>query len=72
MPKVLTQDQIDSQVAICQEPNEYMTNDPTLLLNITIGDESIVYAYDPDKKTAIFATEESWVPKTQKSTYVKK
>jgi len=27
-----------------------MINDPTLLLNVIIGDESIVYAYDPETK----------------------
>ena len=48
-----------------------MINDPTLLLNVITGDESIVYAYDPEKKTAIFAMEDSWVSKTQKSTYAK-
>jgi len=59
VPRVLTQDQKDSGVAICQELKETVKNDPTLLLNV-IRD-----------KTAIFAVEESWVTKTQKSTYAK-
>jgi len=46
-------------------------NDPTPLLKVITGDESIVYAYDRDK-TVIFAMEESCVSKTQKSTYAKK
>ena len=71
VPRVLTLDQKNSRVAICQELKETVINDPTLLLNVITGDESIVYAYDPDK-TAIFAMEESWVSKTQKSTYAKK
>ena len=50
MPRVLTQDQKDSRVAICQELKETVINDPTLLLNIITGDESIVYAYDPETK----------------------
>ena len=50
VPKVLTQDQKDSRVAICQELKETVINDPTLLLNAITGDESIVYAYDPEKK----------------------
>jgi len=41
-------------------------NDPTLLLNVIIGVESIVYAYDPET-TAIFAMEESRVSKTLKA-----
>ena len=47
--RALTQDQKDSRVAICQELKETVINDPTLLLNVITGDESIVYAYDPDK-----------------------
>jgi len=48
--RVLTQDQKDSRVAICQELKETVKNDPMLLLNVIIGDESIVYAYDPETK----------------------
>ena len=72
LPRVLTQVQKDSRVAICQELKETVINDPTLLLNVVTGDESIVYAYDLRDKTAIFAMEESWVSKTAKSTYAKK
>jgi len=50
MPRVLTQDQKDSRVAICQELKETVINDPTLLLNVITGDENIVYAYDPETK----------------------
>jgi len=50
VPRVLTQDQKDSRVAICQELKETVINDPTLLLNVITGDESIVYAKDPEKK----------------------
>jgi len=50
VPRVLTQDQKDSRVAICQELKETVKNDPTLLLNVITGDESIVYAYDPETK----------------------
>jgi len=44
VPTVLTLDQKDSRVAICQELKETVINDPTLLLNIITSDESIVYA----------------------------
>ena len=50
VPRVLTHDQKDSRVAICQELKETVINDPTLLLNVITGDESIVYAYDPETK----------------------
>ena len=50
VPRVLTQDQKDSRVAICQELKETVINDPTLLLNIITGDESIVCAYHLETK----------------------
>jgi len=50
VPRVLTQDQKDIRLAICQEPKETVKNDPTLLLNVIRSDESIVYAYDPETK----------------------
>ena len=50
VPRVLTHDQKDSRLAICQELKETVINDPTLLLNVITGDESIVYAYDPETK----------------------
>jgi len=50
VPRVLTHNQKDSRVAICQELKETVINDPTLLLNIITGNESIVYAYNPETK----------------------
>ena len=48
--RVMTQDLKDSRVAICQELKETVINVPPLLLNIITGDESIIYAYDPETK----------------------
>ena len=50
VPRVLTQDQKDSRETICQELNETVINDPTLLLNVITGDDSIVYAYNSETK----------------------
>jgi len=50
VPRVLTNDQKDSRVAICQELKETVINNPTLLLKVITGDESIVYAYNPETK----------------------
>ena len=72
VPRLLTQDQKDSRVAICQELKETVINDPTLLLNIITGDELHLLCLRPRDKTPIFAMEESWVSKTQKSTYAKR
>jgi len=48
VPRGKTHDQKDSRVAICQELKETEINEPTLLLNVITGEESIVYAYDPE------------------------
>jgi len=50
VPRVLTQDQKDSRVAICQELKETVINDPALRLKVITGDEIIVYAFDPETK----------------------
>ena len=72
VPRVLTHDQKDSRVAICQKLKETVINDPTLLLNVITGDESVVYAYDPETKLQSSQWKESWISKTLKSTYAKK
>jgi len=68
VPIVLTQDQKDNRVAIYQDLKETVINDTTLLLNVNTSDESNL-CLRPRDKTAIFPMEESWVSKTQKSTY---
>jgi len=72
VPRVLTQDQKDSRVAICQELKETVINDPTLLLNITTGDDSIVYAYDPETKLQSSQWKSPGSSRPKKSTYAKK
>jgi len=71
VPRVLTQDQKDSRVAICQEPKETVINDPTLLLNIITGDENIVYAYDPETKLQSSQWKSPGSPRPKKSRYAK-
>jgi len=44
VPRMLTHDQKESRVGICQELKETVINDPALFLNVIPGDESIVYA----------------------------
>ena len=72
VPRVLTQDQKDSRVVICQELKETVINDPTLLLNIITGDESIVYAYKPKIKLQTSQWKSPGSPRPKKSTYAKK
>jgi len=67
VPRVLTQHQKDSRVAICQELKEPVKNDPTLFLNVITGDESIVYAYDPETKLQSSQWKSPGSPKPKKA-----
>jgi len=71
VPRVLTHDQKDSRVALCQELKETVINDPTLLLNVITADESIVYAYDPETKLQSSQWKSPGSPRPKKSTYAK-
>ena len=44
-----------------------MINDPTLLLNVITGDESIVYAYDPETKLQSSQRKSSGSPRPKKA-----
>jgi len=72
VPRVLTQDQKDSRVAICQELKETVKNDPTLLLNVITGDESIIYAYDPQTKLQSSQWKSPGSPRPKKARMQKK
>ena len=63
---------VDCSFSSYQELKETVINDPTLLLNVITGDESIVYAYDPETKLQSSQWKSPWSPKPQKSTYAKK
>jgi len=67
VPRVMTHDQKDSRVAICQELKETVINDPTLLLNVITGDESNVYAYDLETKLQSSQWKSPGSPKPKKA-----
>jgi len=67
VPRVLTQEEKDSRVAICQELKETVINDPTLLLNVITGNESIVYAYDPETKLQFSQWKSPASPRSKKA-----
>jgi hypothetical protein len=51
VPRLLTQDQRDSRVAICQEELLYRASeDENFLKRIITGDETCVYGYDVETK----------------------
>ena len=69
---MLTHDEKEFRVAICQDLKETVINDPTLLLNVITGDESIVYVYDPKTNLQSSQWKSPGSRKTQKSMYGKK
>ena len=51
MPRLLSVDQKQQQLDVCVDLKENATNKPSFLLNVIMGDETWVYAYDPATKT---------------------
>ena len=51
MPKLLNVDQKQQRLDVCLDLKENATNHPSFLSNVITGDETCVYAYDPETKT---------------------
>jgi len=51
VPKLLSVDQKQQRLDICLDLEENAANDPRFLWNVITGDETWVYAYDPENKT---------------------
>jgi hypothetical protein len=60
VPLLLTQDQRDSSIAICQELLDRANKDENFLKRIITGDETWVYGYDVETKMQ----SSQWVGKT--------
>jgi len=50
VPRLLTPEQKEHRVAICQELCQCAVDDPTFMSRVITGDESWVYGYDPETK----------------------
>ena len=50
VPRQLTTDQMECRMKVAGELFEKSTQDPTFLTKIVTGDESWVFAYDPETK----------------------
>jgi hypothetical protein len=48
VPSILTPEQKEHHVAICQELRQRAVDDPSFMLRVVTGDESWVYGYDPE------------------------
>ena len=51
MPRLLSVNQKQQQLHICLDLKENAANNPSFLLNVIMGDETWVYAYNPETKT---------------------
>jgi len=50
VPRLLTPEQKEHHVAICQELRQRALDDPSFMSRVITGDESWVYGYDPETK----------------------
>ena len=50
VPRLLTEDQRQSRLAVCQDLKRELQNDPNFLSRVITGDESSCYGYDPESK----------------------
>ncbi len=62
VPKILTMEQCQQRVAMCQQNLANFAADPLFLDKFLTGDESWLHRYDPDSKT----TSSHWLPKNTK------
>ncbi len=62
VPKILTTEQRQQRVTMCQQNLANFAADPLFLDKILTGDESWLYRYDPDSKP----TSSHWLPKGDK------
>ena len=50
VPKLLSEDQKQQRVTVCQDIIERLEDDPDLLRRVITGDESWIFEYDPETK----------------------
>jgi len=50
VPHLLTQDQKNTHLTLCQELKNQVESDPDFLSKVITGDESWCYGYDPETK----------------------
>ena len=51
VPRLLSVDKKQQRLYVCLDLKENAANDPSFLSNVITGDETWVYAYDPETKT---------------------
>ena len=71
VPRQLTTDQMECRMMVTGDLFEKSTQDPTFLTKIVMGDESWVFAYNPETKVHSAEWHTSSSPRTKKSRLVK-
>jgi len=51
VPRLLSVEQKQQRLDVCLDLKENAAKNPSFLLNVVTGDETWVYAYDPETKT---------------------
>ena len=67
VPRLLTQDQKNTCLTLCQELKNQTESDPPFLSKAITGDESWCYGYDPETKHASSQWKTSHFAETEKS-----
>jgi len=50
VPKLLTEKQMEHPIEVCLDLKNWVSNDPSYIKSIIMGDETWVYGYDPEIK----------------------
>jgi len=67
VPRLLTPEQKEHRVAICQELHQCALDDPSFMSRVINGDESWVYGYDPETKQQSLQWKSPGFPRTKKA-----
>ena len=70
VPRLLSVDQKQQQLDVCLDLKENAANDPSFLSNVITGDETWVYAYDPDTKIQSSQWKSPGSPRSKKARQV--
>ena len=69
--RLLSVDQKQQRLDVCLDLKENAANHPSFLSNVMTGDETWVYAYDPEKKTQSSQWKSLGSPRTKKGRQVR-
>jgi len=71
VPRLLTEDQRQSRLTVCQELKNHLQNDPDYFSKVITGDESWCYGYDPETKQASSQWKTASSPRPKKARQVR-